>query len=118
MVYTWEQDALIFGFQPQSNAIENDVRQISKINPEITNMSLKSVWSNIKIWKCCTIAKVTIIRQSSTEVGLAIIGNHTAINIEKTPYRIIDYKRYGHEKNEINAIDSLTYNKTNMEKQI
>lgn len=37
VVYTWEQDALIFGSQPQSEAIESAVRQVSKIHPEMKN---------------------------------------------------------------------------------
>lgn len=48
MVYTWKQDTLICGFRPQSEAIENDVQEINKINPEMKNICIKSVWSNKK----------------------------------------------------------------------
>lgn len=34
--YTWEQDALIFGSQTKSEAIESAVREVSKIHPEIS----------------------------------------------------------------------------------
>lgn len=36
MVYTWGQDALIFGAQTHAEAIENAVKQVAKIHKEIT----------------------------------------------------------------------------------
>lgn len=47
--YTWEQDALIFGSQSETEAVESAVREITKIHPEMKNefeVGMVQAWFN------------------------------------------------------------------------